>query len=256
MGRGAPATENEGNIRFRSLIKWYLPLYLATKQRTDKDRLARRVVATVRSRTGRFLRRIETPAEAKQLPLSQYQGVWLFVEEKLIIPKVKQTFRDQHAAPSTPRWARNASSGATAFGGGPPTSFGTETTPPLTTLPPPTRLPLPMNFPGRFTTTPGLQQALAHQLLLQSSRAKLRQVLISSGYAEGKIPVRPKPKDVGLSGGLGLLACVAEQSAIGTTQEKSAGSSTKTPPGLSQETGLDRHTVPRKRPVLNRQTRL
>jgi hypothetical protein len=159
--------------------------------------------------------------------------VWLFVEEKLIIPKVKQTFRDQHAAPNAPRWARNAPSGVSTMGGGPPIPFGSTSTPPLISLPlPPT--PLLMNFPGRFAMTPGIQQALTHQLLLESSRAKLRQVLISRGYSEGKIYARPKPVYVGFSGGLGLLACVAEQSAIGANQEKQSTALTvKKPPEKS-----------------------
>ena len=35
--------------------------------------------------------------EAETLNLTSYKGVWLLAEEKFIIPKVKQTFRDQNA---------------------------------------------------------------------------------------------------------------------------------------------------------------
>ena len=100
VGKGSPSCGNSGNIRFRAVVKMLLPLYISTSRRSEKDRLARSVVDIIRSRNGRFLRRIDSPSEADQLKLATYDGVWLLVDEKLMIPKVKQTFRDEHSGAS------------------------------------------------------------------------------------------------------------------------------------------------------------
>lgn len=97
LGRGSPATGNEGNIRFREIIRSLLPNYTATSRRAEKDRLARLVIEVVRNRQGRFVRRVESPAEADTLDLESLDGVWILVDEEDVIPKVKQTFRDQHS---------------------------------------------------------------------------------------------------------------------------------------------------------------
>eukprot|EP00977_Amphora_coffeiformis_P028413 scaffold35012_cov214-Amphora_coffeaeformis.AAC.1 len=100
FGKGSPSCGNSGNIRFRAVVKLLLPLYVSTPRRSEKDRLARAVVDIIKSRNGRFLRRIHSPSEADRLNLATYEGVWLLVDEKLMIPKVKQTFRDQHSGAS------------------------------------------------------------------------------------------------------------------------------------------------------------
>ena len=97
IGRGSPATANEGNIRFREVIRLLLPYYVATTRRSEKDSLARKVIDIIRSRQGRFVRRIESPEEADRLELDSIDSVWIVVEEEAVIPKVKQTFRDQHS---------------------------------------------------------------------------------------------------------------------------------------------------------------
>ena len=97
IGRGSPATANEGNIRFREVIRLLLPYYVATTRRSEKDSLARKVIDIIRSRQGRFVRRIESPEEADRLQLDSIDSVWIVVEEEAVIPKVKQTFRDQHS---------------------------------------------------------------------------------------------------------------------------------------------------------------
>eukprot|EP00977_Amphora_coffeiformis_P028415 scaffold35012_cov214-Amphora_coffeaeformis.AAC.3 len=97
IGRGSPATANIGNIRFREVIRSLLPMYVATTRRSEKDRIARRVIEIVQSRQGRFVRRVESPAEADSLDLESPESVWILVGDEVVIPKVKQTFRDQHA---------------------------------------------------------------------------------------------------------------------------------------------------------------
>lgn len=102
IGRGSPATGNEGNIRFREVVRSLLPFYVATSRRSEKDRLARQVISIVSSRQGRFVRRVESPMEADSLNVNALDGVWIVVEAEDVIPKVKQTFRDQHSEPSEP----------------------------------------------------------------------------------------------------------------------------------------------------------
>jgi len=97
IGRGSPATANIGNIRFRDVIRSLLPMYVATTRRSEKDRIARRVIEIIQSRQGRFVRRVESPSEADSLDLESPESVWILVEDEVVIPKVKQTFRDQHA---------------------------------------------------------------------------------------------------------------------------------------------------------------
>ena len=99
IGRGFPATAgNEGNIRFRDLVRSLLPLYLATSQRSVKDRVARQVVRFVRGRSGRFVRRVESPEEADSIPFGTPSGVWIVVnDDSMLVSKIKQLFRDQHS---------------------------------------------------------------------------------------------------------------------------------------------------------------
>lgn len=55
-GRGPGTSRLEGNLYFRALVRDFQPAYLVAK-RTEKLRLARAVVVSVRHRGGRFLRR-------------------------------------------------------------------------------------------------------------------------------------------------------------------------------------------------------
>lgn len=100
MGKGKLQTDFEGNVRFRAVVYSLLPRYFSSSSRAEKDRLAQLVVHIVRSRKGRFLRRVESPMEAEQLNLDNCNQIWLVAEDKLILPKVKQTFRDQRSGTS------------------------------------------------------------------------------------------------------------------------------------------------------------
>lgn len=110
MGKGQPALEHEGNRRFRALVKTMLPCYLAAGRRAEKDRIAKLVVQTVKNRNGRFLRRVESPSEAEQLDMETCNGIWLVAEDKHILPKVKQTFRDQHSVAGKTKASESSSS--------------------------------------------------------------------------------------------------------------------------------------------------
>lgn len=55
-GRGGETNHHPGNIKYRSLVKCYQPLYIASKRR-DKPRIAQKIVFTIRQRGGRFLKK-------------------------------------------------------------------------------------------------------------------------------------------------------------------------------------------------------
>jgi hypothetical protein len=56
LGRGGETNHHLGNIQYRQLVKASQPAYLAAKRR-DKPRIAAAIVAVVRSRSGRFLKK-------------------------------------------------------------------------------------------------------------------------------------------------------------------------------------------------------
>mmetsp|Transcript_40361 Transcript_40361/g.84006 ORF Transcript_40361/g.84006 Transcript_40361/m.84006 type:complete len:310 (-) Transcript_40361:396-1325(-) len=89
MGRGARATENEGNVRFRQVVRSRLRDYLTAPRRQEKDQIAREILAIVKSRNGRFLRKVESMDE------SQGGSDYVAVEDDVALLKVKQALRDQ-----------------------------------------------------------------------------------------------------------------------------------------------------------------
>lgn len=59
LGRGALAIGNEGNVRFRGIIKERKVEYMSTSRRKMKDIIAGEVRAEIARRNGRFIRRID-----------------------------------------------------------------------------------------------------------------------------------------------------------------------------------------------------
>jgi hypothetical protein len=55
-GRGGETNHHSGNIKYRTLVKCYQPLYIVSKRR-DKPRIAQKIVFTIRQRGGRFLKK-------------------------------------------------------------------------------------------------------------------------------------------------------------------------------------------------------
>ncbi|GKZ00260.1 hypothetical protein MPSEU_000978900 [Mayamaea pseudoterrestris] len=95
VGRGAPSNANEGNKRFRELVKQRKIQYATTKKRQMKDQIAKLIVETITSRNGRFLRKLESNAEAEQLGITDTTEVWLLVPTEHAIRKTKQALRDK-----------------------------------------------------------------------------------------------------------------------------------------------------------------
>mmetsp|Transcript_19615 Transcript_19615/g.37094 ORF Transcript_19615/g.37094 Transcript_19615/m.37094 type:complete len:327 (-) Transcript_19615:27-1007(-) len=94
MGRGAAVIGNEGNRRFRKLIQKFKSEYDATRIRQEKDRIARKIVENIISRGGRFLKKIETPAQMELYKVKAGKTAWAIVQEAVVLQKVKQAFRD------------------------------------------------------------------------------------------------------------------------------------------------------------------
>uniref|UniRef100_A0A6S8JZU1 DUF6824 domain-containing protein n=1 Tax=Amphora coffeiformis TaxID=265554 RepID=A0A6S8JZU1_9STRA len=107
MGRGAPITENAGNTRLRQMVTARYPEYASAQRHKDKHEVAVRIVRDVMSSGGKFLRKIETPADqadsndpasstsSSALQLEPSPSRWIVVnDEKLILIKVKQLLRD------------------------------------------------------------------------------------------------------------------------------------------------------------------
>ena len=97
FGRGTGPNENQGNIRFRELVKGE-----TRRQQTVvlKTEIARNVVCAIKSKNGRFLKQL-TKAERKELARelglkpSQYQYLYTTVPDTVIMEKVRQAIRFQ-----------------------------------------------------------------------------------------------------------------------------------------------------------------
>lgn len=104
MGRGARATENEGNVRFRNVVRSRLREYLTAPRRQEKDQIAREILGVVKSRNGKFLRKVESMDE------SQEGSDYIEVEDDVALLKVKQALRDQKMEDSNASVSSNGSS--------------------------------------------------------------------------------------------------------------------------------------------------
>ena len=85
LGRGAPISEHDGNVRIRKLCIQRQTDYANAIRRRDKHRVAMEIVKTVQMNGGRFLRRIGSSANAK----AQWEQVDDLVQ---ILGKVRQSF--------------------------------------------------------------------------------------------------------------------------------------------------------------------
>lgn len=88
LGRGAASINYVGNVIFREIVKEKRVEYLSTARRQTKDDIAKSIIDIVRSRNGRFLRKV--PGD---------QIAWVAVENERIIEKVKQSLRDKEYSP-------------------------------------------------------------------------------------------------------------------------------------------------------------
>lgn len=92
MGRGAPSTEYEGNVRFRNLVLERREEYMSVDKRKDKHRIAREIVRTIRSRGGRFLLRDANERGAESLVRPREGVAWRNVPDSpSLFVKVNQS---------------------------------------------------------------------------------------------------------------------------------------------------------------------
>jgi hypothetical protein len=79
FGRGGGTNRHVGNIYFRDLVSEHQPAYVQARKR-DKTRIAKSIVAQVRNRNGRFLRK--------------ENGKWIDVGDKKAAEKTSQALRE------------------------------------------------------------------------------------------------------------------------------------------------------------------
>ena len=95
-GRGSGPNGRTGNIEFRNLVLARKVEYLATSTRYDKGRIAAEIVEGVRSRGGRFLKKI-SPAQAKDAGFERGVDVYELADEPTVLEKAKQNLRQGRA---------------------------------------------------------------------------------------------------------------------------------------------------------------
>ena len=95
LGRGSHLVKYEGNIEFRRLIHERKDEYISSVRHSQKDHIARDVINKVKSRNGRFLRKVDNPMEMKKLNIpANITSAWVHVDEGVVVEKIKQAFRD------------------------------------------------------------------------------------------------------------------------------------------------------------------
>eukprot|EP00977_Amphora_coffeiformis_P009372 scaffold2155_cov162-Amphora_coffeaeformis.AAC.1 len=95
MGRGALATDYEGNLRLREIVQTRHSEYAAATKRNHKHGIAEEIVQAVKDRGGRFLQSAETLKGIDASMLPRYEAAWYIVEdEAVLVAKVKQLIRD------------------------------------------------------------------------------------------------------------------------------------------------------------------
>lgn len=92
-GRGAAHDRMVGNVRFRAMIKEKSMVY-PVADASGKKHLAEGIVESVLKSNGRFLRAIDSEAEARSLGIAPGVLAWMPVEGFVALEKVKQALRD------------------------------------------------------------------------------------------------------------------------------------------------------------------
>eukprot|EP00977_Amphora_coffeiformis_P028981 scaffold38143_cov252-Amphora_coffeaeformis.AAC.2 len=97
MGRGAMATDYEGNLRLREIVVTRREDYAESIKRSEKHHIADEIVQIVLDKGGRFLESADNIEGIENLHLPRDSVVWLIVPESsrpVLIKKVKQLLRD------------------------------------------------------------------------------------------------------------------------------------------------------------------
>jgi len=99
LGRGAPIRKREANQRYLEYVKEQKYAYNATGKHAAKDQIARTIVDKVASIGGRFVRRVETEEERRDLGIPDtVTDAWVVVSDDVARDKCKQSLRDAAAA--------------------------------------------------------------------------------------------------------------------------------------------------------------
>lgn len=95
MGRGALATDFEGNLRLREIVRQRQDEYVRATKRNRKHQIAEEIIDTVKASGGRFLQGAETLQGIDPATLPRYEAAWFVVEDmRVLTSKVKQLLRD------------------------------------------------------------------------------------------------------------------------------------------------------------------
>eukprot|EP00977_Amphora_coffeiformis_P014101 scaffold3851_cov162-Amphora_coffeaeformis.AAC.4 len=96
MGRGALATDYEGNLRLRDIVQRRYAEYSSALKRNRKHRVAEEIFQEVLTKGGRFLQSADTVKFAiDHSTLPRNEAVWYSVEDTtILVAKVKQLLRD------------------------------------------------------------------------------------------------------------------------------------------------------------------
>jgi hypothetical protein len=89
---------NSGNVAFRDLVLAKKLDYRQAQRVRAKDDIARRIIDEIANRNGKFLRKIESPAEVKKLglPEDRVARAWTMAKDDVVLEKVKQALREKH----------------------------------------------------------------------------------------------------------------------------------------------------------------
>jgi hypothetical protein len=95
-GRGSGPNDHVGNVEFRNLVMTRKAEYLAAASRGAKGRIAYDIINAVRSRGGRFLRKL-SPDQAMDMGFKRGTNVFELADAATVLEKTKQTLRQSRA---------------------------------------------------------------------------------------------------------------------------------------------------------------
>lgn len=101
MGRGAPLTYYEGNIKFRELVRPRKAEYVSSKNQHKKQQIAMQLYVDVERRGGRFLQKV-SPADAALLGAPMGGNAWYMVSQNVALEKIKQALREKTVSDESP----------------------------------------------------------------------------------------------------------------------------------------------------------
>jgi hypothetical protein len=100
-GRGVPVIINQGNVRFRELIRTRKAEYTSNWRHQIKHSIAQQVFRAVQQRGGRFVRVVESLAEKQRWQIPAHIKVWQIIREEEAVEKIKQALRGKDSQPKT-----------------------------------------------------------------------------------------------------------------------------------------------------------